>query len=88
MNYQAAMGEAFSEDDLLTLTKEISDGQTVKSEDFYNDVYLDEIIDKPWGLEYRVSAGWQANHRPESEFLEAGGAKDGGRLAAGLNREQ
>jgi mannose-6-phosphate isomerase-like protein (cupin superfamily) len=56
MNYQNVMGETFSDDDLFTLTKEISDGQTVKSEDFYNDVYLDEVIDKPWGLEYRVYA--------------------------------
>jgi len=56
MNHKSVIGERFSEDDLLTLTREISEGQTVKSEDFYKDVYLDEVIDKPWGLEYRVYA--------------------------------
>lgn len=56
MNHKAVIGKRFSEDDLLTLTREIADGQTVKSEDFHNDAYLDEVIDKPWGLEYRVYA--------------------------------
>jgi mannose-6-phosphate isomerase-like protein (cupin superfamily) len=56
MNHKAAIGGRFSDDDLLTLTREIADGQTVTSEDFYRDRYLDEVIDKPWGLEYRVYA--------------------------------
>jgi mannose-6-phosphate isomerase-like protein (cupin superfamily) len=56
MTRRAVTAGRFSEDDLLVLSKEILDGQTIKSEDFYNDVYLDEIIDKPWGLEYRVYA--------------------------------
>jgi mannose-6-phosphate isomerase-like protein (cupin superfamily) len=56
MKHKILTGERLSKDDLATLTREISDGQTVRSEDFSNDVYLDEVIDKPWGLEYRVYA--------------------------------
>lgn len=56
MTHKTALSEAFSEDDLLTLSKEIANGQTIKSEDFSEDLYLDDVIDKPWGLEYRIYA--------------------------------
>lgn len=69
MKKQNMMGEPFSEHDLITLSKEIADGHTIKSENFYADFYLDEVIDKPWGLEYRVYADmlvdvWRLSIKP------------------------
>jgi mannose-6-phosphate isomerase-like protein (cupin superfamily) len=56
MRHKRILSEKISEDDLLILSKEIDDGQMIKSEDFFADTYLDAVIDKPWGLEYRVYA--------------------------------
>ncbi|TCV79979.1 cupin domain-containing protein [Sulfurirhabdus autotrophica] len=56
MKHKRVFGEQVSDDDILVFSKEIADGQTIKLEDFSNDVYLDEVIDKPWGFEHRVYA--------------------------------
>lgn len=56
MRHKRILDEKISEDDLLILSKEIDDGQRITSEDFHVDTYLDAVIDKPWGLEYRVYA--------------------------------
>ena len=56
MNHKRVYGEQVSDDDILVFSKEIADGQTIKLEDFSADIYLDELIDKPWGFEHRVYA--------------------------------
>ncbi|MES2298158.1 MAG: cupin domain-containing protein [Pseudomonadota bacterium] len=54
--HKKIFSERISADDISTLSREIDDGQLIKSEDFLADTYLDAVIDKPWGLEYRVYA--------------------------------
>jgi mannose-6-phosphate isomerase-like protein (cupin superfamily) len=56
MTHKRVFGEQVSDDDILVFSKEIADGQTIKLEDFAADVYLDDVIDKPWGFEHRVYA--------------------------------
>jgi mannose-6-phosphate isomerase-like protein (cupin superfamily) len=45
-----------SAEDVSAFSAELASGQIVRSEDFANDTYLDAVIDKPWGHEYRVYA--------------------------------
>lgn len=45
-----------SREDILAFSQELADGQIIRAEDFISDTYLDELIDKPWGHEYRVYA--------------------------------
>lgn len=45
-----------SREDLLAVSQELSSGQLVCFEDFAKDLYLDAMIGKPWGHEYRVYA--------------------------------
>jgi mannose-6-phosphate isomerase-like protein (cupin superfamily) len=42
--------------DLSAFSEELAGGQIIRFEDFTNDLYLDAVIDKPWGHEYRVYA--------------------------------
>lgn len=45
-----------SENDVSRFLEESQKGQTLGSEDFEKDLYLNFMIDKPWGHEYRVYA--------------------------------
>lgn len=43
-----------SHKDIEMVTSELLSGQSLTFENFLNDLYLDEFINKPWGHEYRV----------------------------------
>lgn len=45
-----------SREDISAYSEEIASGQIIRFEDFAKDSYLDSLIEKPWGHEYRVYA--------------------------------
>ncbi|RZI84937.1 MAG: cupin domain-containing protein [Rubrivivax sp.] len=47
---------AISGEDVSAFSDELAGGQVIRFEDFTKDVYLDAVIEKPWGHEYRVYA--------------------------------
>jgi len=45
-----------SREDVSAFSEELASGQVIRFEDFTKDLYLDAVIDKPWGHEYRIYA--------------------------------
>lgn len=45
-----------SREDVSAFSEELASGQIIRFEDFTKDLYLDAVIDKPWGHEYRIYA--------------------------------
>lgn len=45
-----------SREDVSAFSEELASGQIIHFEDFTKDLYLDAVIDKPWGHEYRIYA--------------------------------
>jgi mannose-6-phosphate isomerase-like protein (cupin superfamily) len=45
-----------SREDVSAFSEELASGQIIRFEDFSKDLYLDAVIDKPWGHEYRIYA--------------------------------
>ncbi|MBI5924940.1 MAG: cupin domain-containing protein [Aquabacterium sp.] len=43
-------------DDILAFSTELANGQVMRFEDFTQDAYLNSVITKPWGHEYRIYA--------------------------------
>jgi len=45
-----------SQEDIHAFSAELANGQIMRFEDFTQDVYLNAVIEKPWGHEYRIYA--------------------------------
>lgn len=45
-----------SDEDIAAFSAELATGQSMRFEDFTTDTYLDAVIEKPWGHEYRIYA--------------------------------
>lgn len=45
-----------SREDVSAFSEEMASGQIIRFEDFAKDLYLDAVIEKPWGHEYRIYA--------------------------------